>query len=375
MPASTRKAITSYYICRLMMDYLRLFKHPWGIFLLLNLFFYVVIEVSPAIFWPVAFINLLYPPFLVLNILLTIYFLVKKEWKKVVVLGVLWLFTGHYFNRMVTWHFASKEADIQIISYNVRVFNAYAHLADEGYQSSKKMLQFLKESPADVLCLQEYYNDVNDPVFATQRQLKKAYPYMHKSKMTINHNGAEFGMVIFSKWPVVHKGAVELPTKGGNQIIYIDVKKDKDTLRIYNMHLQSMSINEQALKNNSSGSERFQTAFKTALKQFKKGAVQRSWQVDVLTQHIEECPYPVIVCGDLNDPPFSYTYEKLSDVLDNSFESGGKGMGISYNGSIPFLRIDQQFYSESLKIQYFNTLNSIRYSDHYPIMAGYSFDK
>lgn len=357
------------------MDYLRLFKQPWGIFLLLNIFFYMLIEVSPSFFWPVAFINLLYPPFLILNLLLTVYFLVKKAWGKVLVLCVLWLFIGHYFNRIVTWHWSSKEADIHVMSYNVRVFNVYAHLVDDEYQSSKKMIQFIKDSPADILCLQEYYNDSKDPVFATQSQIKKVYPYMHKSKMATNHIGAEFGMVIFSKWPIISRGAVELSTKGGNQIIYVDVKKGKDTVRIYNMHLQSMSINEKELRENSGGSERFQLALKTALKQFKKGAVQRSAQVNILSDHIENCPYPVIVCGDLNDPPFSYTYEKLSDVLDNSFESGGKGIGVSYNGFIPFLRIDQQFYSESLKIQYFNTLNSIRYSDHYPIMAGYTFDK
>lgn len=298
----------------------------------------------------------------------------KKQWWKVGVLLLFLLFSFPLIKRILTWH--SKSAmttdQLKVLNYNVRVFNVYDHLADEDFSSSKAILQFLKESPADVICLQEFYSDPKDKLFNTYKALNKIYPYRVKGDMMQNAIGADFGVVLFSKLTIISSGKVTLPTpRGGNQIIYADVLFQGDTIRIYNVHLQSMSINDEALAEHSGDSPKFQSELKTALKQFKRGAMYRSKQVDVLCQHIQSTSYPVIVTGDINDIPLSYTYEQLSDILTNGFESKGKGLGITYNGPIPFLRIDHQFYSESLKIEYFNTLKSVRYTDHFPVLAGY----
>jgi endonuclease/exonuclease/phosphatase family metal-dependent hydrolase len=88
-------------------------------------------------------------------------------------------------------------------------------------------------------------------------------------------------------------------------------------------------------------------------------------------EHIRESPYPVIVCGDFNDTPFSYTYNELAKELKNAFVEAGSGIGATYNGPLPFLRIDNQFHSEELKAAGYETHYEMGLSDHFPISAKY----
>ena len=90
---------------------------------------------------------------------------------------------------------------------------------------------------------------------------------------------------------------------------------------------------------------------------------------------MNDCPYKIIVCGDLNDTPYSYTYEQISEILLNSFEEKGRGFGFTYNGKLSMLRIDNIFADSELSIKSFKTLNTISYSDHYPLAAKFVFGK
>jgi endonuclease/exonuclease/phosphatase family metal-dependent hydrolase len=111
-----------------------------------------------------------------------------------------------------------------------------------------------------------------------------------------------------------------------------------------------------------------------ALVQYKTGAVKRSKQIEQLIKDIKKSPYKVIIAGDLNDPPYSYTYEKLSKHLKNAFEEKGTGFGFTYNGKLPMLRIDQQFCDKGIKVCSFKTKNKIKFTDHVPIIGTYSLE-
>jgi endonuclease/exonuclease/phosphatase family metal-dependent hydrolase len=174
-------------------------------------------------------------------------------------------------------------------------------------------------------------------------------------------------MAIFSKYPILKKGNVQVRDKYSYGAIYADILFQKDTIRVYNIHLKSMSINTEALKDTDNLKKNYFDLFR----RLKNGFSQRAKQVRLIQESIEKCPYKVILCGDLNDLPYSYTYYKLSQVLENAFEQGGRGFGFTFNSWLFFLRIDNQFFSESIQIKDCETIREIDYSDHFPIKATY----
>ena len=94
----------------------------------------------------------------------------------------------------------------------------------------------------------------------------------------------------------------------------------------------------------------------------------RSRQVDELSAHINSSPYPVIICGDFNDPPYSYAYSRISQYLQDTFLEKGKGFGISYNGSFIPYRIDYILHSNYFECLKYSMVRK-KLSDHYPIVV------
>src|SRR5690606_3320508 len=104
-------------------------------------------------------------------------------------------------------------------------------------------------------------------------------------------------------------------------------------------------------------------------RKLKNGIQMRASQVKILSEHIQNSPYPVILAGDFNDVPYSYTYFTLRSILRNAFEEAGRGFGFTYNQVLFFLRIDNIFFGEGLEAKVFKTHREVDYSDHYPISA------
>jgi endonuclease/exonuclease/phosphatase family metal-dependent hydrolase len=271
-----------------------------------------------------------------------------------------------FISSTFSWSFlgSSDPYNLRVISYNVRVFNAYAHLQDSNRNSSRKMIEWLVNSDAQILSLQEFYNDPTSDIYNSVVRIKKAYPYYYFYPNVFNHANGAFGMATFSKFPIVNKGIIQFTQNSNNQVIFTDVVFGKDTIRIYNMHLQSMSLEERDFSYSLD-------SWRGILKKLKKGAIRRTSQINALVDNIKVCPYPVIVSGDLNDTPYSYSYQTLKSCLNNSFEKAGRGMGFTYNGKL-LLRIDNQFASQDLKVNKFTTHHEIKYSDHFPLEGVYS---
>jgi endonuclease/exonuclease/phosphatase family metal-dependent hydrolase len=231
------------------------------------------------------------------------------------------------------------------------------------------MIDWLRKDTADIKCLQEFYYDKKSPIFNTVHKLENSGEYQYYGKASVtNRIGAEFGLAIFSKYPMINKGEVITATHPEQYAIFADVLIGQDTLRIYNVHLQSMKINEDYIEIDRAGEQFFNVADK-----LKYGFISRAKQVQSLTAHMDACPYKYIICGDINDIPYSYTYFTLRSKLKNAFEEAANGFGFSYNGKLFFLRIDNQFYSAGLETKSYTTHREINYSDHFPIRTGYSF--
>ena len=333
---------------------------------IVTLLAYLSVYISPAIFWLAGFFSLAIPVLLIVNLLLLVQYAIRNH--RLAIFPLLALIFGYqYVAISVAFHSPAPTADssFSILNYNVRVFNIYAHLQPMGPQESS-MIDWLAQEDADVKCLQEFYNDNTSSVFnSTHTLLRRGEYQSFVCPSLVNRIGAEFGLAIFSRFPILHRGEVTTEGDSIQYAIFVDVETPSGPIRVYNVHLRSMSIDENTLID--------QGKYPSIARKLKNGFMIRARQVNSLLTHIRESPHPVVVAGDFNDIPYSYSYFLLRSHLTNTFEAGGRGFGFSYNGKLFFLRIDNQFFSDALQVCRFMTYRDVGFSDHYPMKAVYSF--
>ncbi|MDW7690417.1 endonuclease/exonuclease/phosphatase family protein [Flammeovirgaceae bacterium SG7u.111] len=333
---------------------------------------YLSVLISPSYFWPAGFFALATPTLLVVNFLFLVLWLRKKKkyfWWPLVTLLIGLPFLRASFG----WNLPGEKEGFSVLSYNVRVFNLYENDKSHDYTTSEALIKWVEEEDSDIKCFQEFYNNANKKQFATAKRLEvngKYYSYVNPT--VTNSKGGEFGLAIFSKFPIVNKGSITLRQNSTNSAIFADVLMETDTLRIYNIHLQSLNFREEGVLLNDD----IKNTSKNVIRRMKIGFTTRTRQLDKLKEHIESSPHKVILCGDLNDTPYSYTYFQLRMLMGNAFEKAGTGLGFSYNGNrLFFLRIDNQFYTEGIKPSSFQTLEGQQNSDHFPIKAFYKLSQ
>ncbi|QNH61822.1 endonuclease/exonuclease/phosphatase family protein [Hymenobacter sediminicola] len=348
------------------------------------------VQVPAYTFWPAAFGALTLPIALGLNLLAVFYWLLRN-WRVAALPLLVAVLTWPHFQRGLAVHplriapLPSAEADsttgprVRVLSSNVRIFNVYPQLRDKELASSKKMIQWLADSPAEVLCLQEFYNE---PRTSTSKE-KNVFNSVERigeqsgrqsflSKTLTNGAGSEFGMAIFSRYPIVHRGTVSFGKLTQNHAMWADLHLPTgDTIRVFNFHLQSMSMDEQDIVDSYSSKSGLKKKGLGLMRRFKRGMIARSWQMDTLIRRFEASPYPLLLCADLNDLPYSYSYDQLADRFQNAWASVGNGVGSTYNGRLPFVRIDNQFAGPQWQVDDFWVHYEIPYSDHFPTLATY----
>ncbi len=338
----------------------------------------ICINTPSGAFWPAGFVAMTMPAPLLLNLGFLFYWLFGRSVRVLVPLAVLFLAWGFYKRGLAVNLFPEKvgesEKTLTVLSFNVRIFNVYEHLRpDRRFDLSENSISWVKNYPADVFCLQEFYNEPGHKVYGSVEKIWKGNgKYAFVSKSLVNSIGAQFGLAIFSKYPIVNKGTIRFGKLTQNHGMFVDIKMREDTIRVYNFHLQSMSIEEQEIVDSYSGESDVRVQrIKELGRRLKGGFIKRSAQVDTLAAHFQASPYPVIIACDLNDTPFSYSYDKLDGLLNNAFTEAGNGFGSTYNGKLPFLRIDNQFFSDHFKVTDFKVHTEIPYSDHFPNAATY----
>ncbi|MFB9865459.1 endonuclease/exonuclease/phosphatase family protein [Rufibacter immobilis] len=332
--------------------------------------------IPPHVFWPAGFVAMSLPGALVLNGFLLVLWLWQRPLWALWPALLIFLFWGQH-TRYFTLNTPDAQPEpqdqrISVLSYNVRVFNAYAHLHAKDPSLPERELEWVANHPADILCLQEFYHHPTKAAYNSRKRIGKAQGReVFVDKFLVNKSGAEFGLAIFSRFPIVNKGHVtfDIPTK--NQVIFVDVKlPSNDTLRVYNMHLESMAIEQKDVEEAVQSEEGLKTKGRNIARRLKGGFIARSHQLARLLEHMEASSHPVLLCGDLNDLPSSYTYQQLRRRFKNGFEEGGNGFGFTYNGKLP-IRIDNQFFSGRLQLLRFDVLEQIQFTDHFPLEATY----
>ena len=317
-----------------------------SILAILLLLSYLLPYISPETVPIFTIISLAVPVLLALNIFFIIYWIIKlKKYFTISLISII-LGIGYISN---IYKFSEKKIflndDLKVMSYNVRLFNHYNWSTDSTIV--KKISSFIAEKEPDVLSIQEYYD-------AESLQLKYPYQFI-KTKSNFN----KFGLAIFSKFNIINSGSLDLK-ESANNIIYTDILKDKDTIRVYNIHLESLKMNTSQENFGIINSDKL-------LEQMEASFQKQAKQVELFLQHEKKWDGKKILCGDFNNTAFSWVYRELSNEKQDAFKEAGKGLGKTFNYWYP-LRIDFILTDANFDINNFKTFD-IPYSDHYPILA------
>lgn len=311
---------------------------------------YLLPYISPNQFPRLSVLSLVLPVLIGINFGFVVYWVVS--FKRQFLLSVLVLLLGiHHITGLYNFGKSDQPVleDISVMSYNVRAFGI------EGIKNKKdvqaRIYAFIKEVNPDILCLQEY------------SELKKALSlkYPHQAKAMKPYK-TSFGQVIYSRYPIINSGSLDFK-KTSNNIMYADVVIHNDTVRVYNIHLQSLRVSADFDKWQPENSKRLLGRISSAFK-------QQEQQVKAFLENETQCSFPVIVAGDFNNSSTSYIYRKIKGEKVDAFAKAGTGTGRTFTFDFLPLRIDFVLIDPIFEPTVFKNYD-IGLSDHEPILASF----
>jgi endonuclease/exonuclease/phosphatase family metal-dependent hydrolase len=330
---------------------------------------YLSTFIKPTVFWFLGIIGLAYPLLLLINIFFLVYWIVRWKWNFLIPFFAILIGISHlssFFQFPFGKNKTVQENDIKIISYNVNLFQLHTWAQDPPTHTD--IFKFLKNENADIICLQEFY--VLNNKFTEKDARATLNSNLHIGYIVTKNNSA-YGLATYSRFPIVRKGVIKFDDSA-NSCIYTDLLVDNDTIRVYNNHLQSLRLKERnlnfLLNQNFRKDAQTMDEIKDISFRYRDALQKRAKQVEIVTSHILNSPYPVIVCGDFNDSPTSYNYRQMIRNLNDAFVEAGKGVGHTYKGLVPSFRIDYILYSPVFNASSYYSPR-LYYSDHYPVVA------
>jgi endonuclease/exonuclease/phosphatase family metal-dependent hydrolase len=347
-----------------------------AVFIFLLLVSYTAANVSPDKFWPMAFAGIAYPVLLAINIFFVVWWLIFR--KRYFLLSLVAIISG-YSNLRATFafHFSADNSanastdQLKIMTYNVRLFDLYNWT--KNLASRENIFTMLKKESPDILCLQEFYQSDGtqfDNVSKLKNELRAKNIHVAYSHTERVHD--HWGIATCSVYPIINQKTIRTGFTGGNLCLATDIVKGNDTIRIFNVHLESIRFMPEDYKfvENFGSDEETQELEKSKriMHKFRIAAQRRARQADALKKEIASSPYKVIVCGDFNDTPSSYTYNTVRSGLHDSFIESGRGMSGTYAGKLPSFRIDYILHDGKFSSSGYRIIKE-DYSDHYPVQC------
>ena len=320
----------------------------------LLLFFTFFVPIIPADKYTFFSILGLFVPFLItLNIALVIYWLIKR--KKFFLISASLLLLGYFllqpiykFNRS---SIGSLGNELSIMTFNTRDFDIRGSLGKENVDSL--ILDFVTKEDADIVCFQEFHHAMK------HRKELKQYPYQFVD-FIYGKNSGRVIQAIYSKYPILQLKLIEFP-KSANSALYADIVMKKDTIRIYNLHLQSFKISPEVSTIKNQDSKRLVGRLSKVLKLQKE-------QADIIKDHYNNTNYKKILVGDFNNTQFSNIYRIVKGDFQDSFVEAGEGFGRTYDLKGMPLRIDYILADDSFEVLGHQNYD-VKLSDHYPVKA------
>ena len=348
----------------------KIFAYLTIFFNFLLFFSYLAFLSDPTKNSGIAFLGLAYPIIVTINLILFLIWFIKRDifFFPTLILLILGMYHHSRFLQInpKTSEIKSYNEKIKVMSFNVRLFDLYNWTHNEEVKS--KIIELIKKQKPDIICFQEYFYDNNKEFITREIILKElGFKYYHESFTDESNKNSLFGLATFSKFPIINKGSLAFKNDHSNHCMWSDIVCKSDTLRVFNTHLGSIRFNNSDYKiigGKGSPLYPYQKIPKQDISnRLKIGFSKRAQQINELIPYLKDSPFKRILCSDLNDTPISYAYNQLSNLFTDSFTKSGFGIGGTYIGKIPFLRIDYIWHDKDLDSFNFKTHQN-QLSDH-----------
>jgi endonuclease/exonuclease/phosphatase family metal-dependent hydrolase len=317
-----------------------------------------------------SFLGYAFPVLALINLFFVFYWGVRIKWWILIPLFGFFL-TVDSARSWLPIHFKQEKVEgktLKVLSYNVEFLT---HAGETTADGLNPIVAYIRELNPDIVCMQEVGIDFikNGRFEEKTRAALKAYRYFASGE-----HEDRYSVVCMSKYPILRFHRIEYESLSNSSWVY-DIKRGKDTLRVINNHLESNKLNREEKDQYTEILQKRESAKITKVAGLLGNKVGKSTrirgnQAEAVSQVIHESPYKVLVCGDFNDVPGSYTYRKIrSDILDSWVERGN-GWGHTFHENLFLFRIDYILHSPDLKCVEAH-VDHVHFSDHYPVWANF----
>lgn len=339
-------------------------------------------------YWIIAILGLAFPFLFLALLLFLIYWIFKKSkwallYAAVLLLGIKQVSVFFSFRPVSKFDVSIAPGNIRVMTWNLSSWGESNRKVKANPNYQKEMVDLIKKTNADVLCFQEYlyYKDSKyyDSIIPALKDYGYRYSYFAKSNYTKRIYKTTFltQSVILSKFPIQDSAFLFYNDQEfAEPLIYVDIKVNEKNIRVFSTHLESVKFENydyEALHNLKEPINASIVQSRAVLYKLRQAYKKREQQADILSAKIKESPYPVIVCGDMNDVPNSYTYFTVKGNLQDAFLKKGSGLGRTFRYISPTLRIDYILANKKFTVTKFNKIE-VPYSDHYPIVADFDLN-
>ena len=293
------------------------------------------------------------PIIYLLDIIVMFYWIVRWRLYRAVVMIVTvfigLLYVSRYykfdFDRQYDTSYVERRYN-KVMSYNVR----------EGRKDS--LVHYIEKHNPDILCLQEMSNRANISLLN-----EKYKSTTQEDNSASNH--------IFTRHRIIRSGEIEGVMRQNG--VWADLKIKDDTVRVVNLHLQTTSIRPEDTqfleKHEYIRDKKREDKLRSIVERLVENNRKRAAEAEAIALFLSNSPYTTIVCGDFNDVPLSYTYNRIARGLDDTFSKMANGFAYTYNTKYRLLRIDNILVSPSIEVVSYEVDNDVDLSDHYPVIS------
>ncbi len=339
---------------------------------------------NPQKWWFITVLGLVFP-FLLLIVIgfLAGWLIIKRKFALLSAIGLLLglknISVFFSFHNRNTFNYKKEPNTIRVASWNVARFIEMKRNNNKGSQARLKMMELIRQQDADILCFQEFFHSFDSTYYPNIDYIQNNfnYPYWYYSH-DVDGDKHYTGSIIFSRFPIIDSAMIRYPRPTlPDALIHADIKVNDDTIRVYTTHLQSLQFDKSdydRIEGIRNADDSLLSNSRTIFSKIKRGITSRSLQADIIDKVLEDSPYPILFCGDLNDVPNSYTYATVKGEMQDAFLKKGFGIGRTFSALSPTLRIDYIFADNHFAIHQFNRIVK-RYSDHYMIVADVALKK